>query len=229
MFRAPPFRELLHARFEALVDVVPPLTFGWLSLWYLLTAAGQLHAILSGAPFTPMLGALLSTVSIAAYTILLTWLMIVRYRPIAKARGWRPRFAAMAGTFLPLALVLLPAHRHLPLVIDLVSCSLAIAGTLCAVTILRHLDRSFSIMPEARRLVTGGAYAYLRHPLYLTEAVVTLAALIQFWSLVAVLIVALQFSCQFWRMDCEERVLRQAFPEYEGYSRKTSRLIPGLY
>jgi len=34
---------------------------------------------------------------------------------------------------------------------------------------------------------------------------------------------------QFARMIYEERVLRETFPEYAAYARRTARLIPGIY
>lgn len=229
MRAAPRWREIGHRYYDALLLVVPPLTFGWLSLWYVFIAILRLRRILEGAASPLLVASLLGTVSIAAYTILLTWLMIIRHRPVAKSHGWQPRFAALAGTFLPLALVLLPHRPHLSIWFNFASSVLVAAGGLGMIGILRQLNRSFSIMPEARRLVTRGVYARLRHPLYLAEAVATLGALIQFWSLAALTIVLLQIACQLWRMDCEERVLRRIFPEYDAYSRVTPRLIPGLY
>jgi protein-S-isoprenylcysteine O-methyltransferase Ste14 len=34
---------------------------------------------------------------------------------------------------------------------------------------------------------------------------------------------------QFLRLHYEEGVLREAFPEYAEYARRTARLVPGLY
>jgi len=47
--------------------------------------------------------------------------------------------------------------------------SLLAGHLLCAVALMQ-LGRSLSILPEARRLVTEGLYARVRHPLYLGEA-----------------------------------------------------------
>ena len=99
---------------------------------------------------------------------------------------------------------------------------------LCAVTLMQ-LGRSLSIMPEARRLVTEGLYARIRHPLYLGEAIATLGVLLLYRIPEAFALVALQFGVQLWRMYEEEKVLAAAFPEYAEYRRRTARLIPGIY
>ena len=44
------------------------------------------------------------------------------------------------------------------------------------------LARSLSIMPEARKLVTTGLYARIRHPLYLAEDIALLGIALQFRS-----------------------------------------------
>jgi protein-S-isoprenylcysteine O-methyltransferase Ste14 len=107
--------------------------------------------------------------------------------------------------------------------------ALLVAGHfLCAVT-LAQLGRSFSVMPEARTLVTAGLYSRIRHPLYMAEAVATLGVFLQYRSLGAALLVAAQFAVQLWRMHEEEKVLEAQFPDYAGYRARTARLLPGVY
>ena len=84
-------------------------------------------------------------------------------------------------------------------------------------------------MPEARKLVTAGAYSIVRHPLYLAEFVGTIGAVIQFLSPWAIAIASTQFAFQLVRMHYEERVLASSFPEYDAYRHRTARLIPGIY
>jgi protein-S-isoprenylcysteine O-methyltransferase Ste14 len=69
----------------------------------------------------------------------------------------------------------------------------------------------------------------VRHPLYLAEAVATLGAMISFLSVWALLLVVVQMTLQLVRIHYEERVLRQTFPEYAGYAKRTARLIPEIY
>jgi hypothetical protein len=93
---------------------------------------------------------------------------------------------------------------------------------------LLRLGRSFSVMAEARQLVTAGVYRHVRHPLYLAEEIAAVGCAMQFFSLWAVLLLAAQIAFQLRRMANEERVLTQSFPEYARYRQNTARLIPGL-
>ena len=58
-------------------------------------------------------------------------------------------------------------------------------GSLGSILVLWRLGKSFSIMPEARKLVTGGPYACARHPLYTVEIITIIGTALQFhapWS-----------------------------------------------
>ena len=94
---------------------------------------------------------------------------------------------------------------------------------------LLRLGRSFSVMAEARYLVTSGPYRFVRHPLYLAEELAVVGVFIQFASVWTALLLALQISFQLRRMHNEEAVLAATFPEYTAYQARTSRLIPGIY
>ncbi len=171
----------------------------------------------------------LSRLAIASFMLLVSWLVLIRLRPVAKSSGLAPRIAAVIGTFLQLALVLLPRHVDTSITVKLISSALILGGNALALYVLAWLGRSFSIMPEARRLVTAGPYGIVRHPLYLAEFIASMGVLMQFFSPYAALISGTQAGFQILRMHFEERVLRTAFPDYAAYSRRTWRVIPGLY
>jgi protein-S-isoprenylcysteine O-methyltransferase Ste14 len=85
-----------------------------------------------------------------------------------------------------------------------------------------QLGSSFSLRAEARRLVTTGFYARVRHPVYLFGTAAALGSFLAlqvwplFWAMVALGGVTLL------RIRKEDRVLRQAFGnEYEEYRRRT--------
>jgi protein-S-isoprenylcysteine O-methyltransferase Ste14 len=161
--------------------------------------------------------------------ILLVLLFVLLRDPAkGKAKGILPRITAIAGTYLGVAIVWLPA-QPMGLMLSLVSLSLILAGIGFAGFALLHLGRSFSLMAEARRLVTDGPYALIRHPLYLGEAISLLGLTLQYRSPLAFAVMALQFAFQFQRMRNEEHVLAELFPEYEAYRTRTARLIPRLY
>ena len=145
-----------------------------------------------------------------------------------KSKGLMPRVTAIMGTFLSVLIVWLPPHP-MGTALSLISLFLMLGGTGFSIFSLLHLGRSFSMMPEARHLVTDGPYAKIRHPLYVGEFVATLGLMVQFLSPTAALIMVLVFFLQLQRMKNEELVLSTMFPEYRDYSVGTARLVPGLY
>jgi protein-S-isoprenylcysteine O-methyltransferase Ste14 len=80
-------------------------------------------------------------------------------------------------------------------------------------------------------LVTVGPYRWIRHPGYAGSIGVWVGASLAFHNWLAALVVAgLMFLAYAWRIDAEERVLRDAFGEaFEVYASRTARLIPRLY
>ena len=166
--------------------------------------------------------------SIILFTSLIAVLFLLRLEPLSKAKGLLPRMTAIAGSFLVLAVPFLP-RTALSLKVSVMATTLALLGNVLSVYVLARLGRSFSIMAEARKLVTSGPYAVVRHPLYLTEEVAFLGAMIHFFSLYAVLIFIVHLAIQIQRMKNEEAVLRAAYPEYVDYQATTARLIPHLF
>jgi protein-S-isoprenylcysteine O-methyltransferase Ste14 len=166
--------------------------------------------------------------AVIAFFVTLAGTVVVRGRPTGKARGLEPRVSALIGTFLIAVVVLFP-RRELSFTAGVVSTLLLLGGNAIAVYVLSHLGRSFSIMPEARGLVTSGLYRYVRHPLYFAEVVASIGTVMQFLSVWTVLILAVQIAFQLRRMRNEEVVLMEIFPEYAAYKTHTARLIPGVY
>jgi protein-S-isoprenylcysteine O-methyltransferase Ste14 len=154
--------------------------------------------------------------------------VVLRGRPLDRAQGIEPRLSALLGTLLITAVAFLP-RRDLAPEFGMVSTALILGGNAFAIAVLLRLGRSFSVMAEARGLVTGGIYRHIRHPLYLAEEVAAIGCAMQFFSLWAVLLIAVQFGFQLRRMANEERVLERRFPEYAHYRQTTARLIPGIY
>jgi protein-S-isoprenylcysteine O-methyltransferase Ste14 len=166
--------------------------------------------------------------STIAFLLLLAAAVVSRARPTGKARGLEPRISAFIGTFLSYAIPLCP-RRELSVAAELTSTVLILGGSAAAVFTLSQLGRSFSLMAEARRLVTSGPYRFVRHPLYLAEQLAVIGMSLQFFSLEAALLLTAQIAFQLRRMHNEEAVLAETFPEYAVYRNQTARLIPGLY
>jgi protein-S-isoprenylcysteine O-methyltransferase Ste14 len=166
--------------------------------------------------------------SVIAYLAILAATVIVRMRPMAKARGAEPRISALIGTFLITVVVLFP-RRELSLTAGCVSTLLVLVGNALTVFVLMRLRGSFSIMAEARQLVTSGAYRFVRHPLYLAEEIATIGSVMQFLSIWTTMLLVAQIAFQLRRMRNEETLLTEVFPDYATYREKTARIIPGIY
>lgn len=166
--------------------------------------------------------------SVIAYLVILAATVVMRRAPIGQSRGAEPRICAVMGTFLITAIILFP-RRELSLPAGLASTLLVLVGEGFAGFALVRLRRSFSIMPEARELVTTGPYRFVRHPLYLAEELAAIGCVIQFLSVWTTLLLMLQILFQLRRIGHEEAILNEVFPEYAGYSEKTARVIPGIY
>lgn len=164
----------------------------------------------------------------AVFYVLVCWFTLVRCPAVKRADGWAPRGAALLGTFAVLGFGLLPP-APVSAAWHLVAALLFLTGTILAVVVLMRLGRSLTIMPEARRLVTGGPYRFVRHPLYLVEELAAIAGFIEAFSLAAALLFAAQLALQLCRIANEEAVLEAAFPDYARYKATTARLLPGLW
>ena len=155
-------------------------------------------------------------------------LIVMRYRRIAATSGFYSRLVAFLGSFLFLLLVPFLSRQELSPTLDFLSILLMLSGSILATVVLLYLGRSFSILPEARRLVVTGPYHFVRHPLYATEMICMLGLVIQFTLWPAVTVFLIQLVIQLERMRIEEQLLSKTFPEYEIYASNTARLIPGL-
>jgi protein-S-isoprenylcysteine O-methyltransferase Ste14 len=112
--------------------------------------------------------------------------------------------------------------------------ALAGFGLIVRASAMRTLGASYTRTLRTdvgQALVTEGPYRWVRHPGYAGSIAVWVGASLAFHSWLAALLVAgLMLIAYGWRIDAEERVLRDAFGEaYRAYAGRTARLIPGLY
>lgn len=160
-------------------------------------------------------------------------LLVILYAVRLPQRGTDHRsyviFIAFSGTFAAISASFLPGgtrREGLVLVADV----LATAGLAYSVWGLAYLRRSFSIIPEARRLVTGGPYSLSRHPVYLGEVATAIGVNVATAGWLSALTVAYFIACELIRIRWEERVLEKAFPaEYPNYARSVPRYLPNPF
>lgn len=168
---------------------------------------------------------LLASLGFIALEILI---FLVRSTPVRFSESWSSRIVALIAANLGVAFLLLPRAQLSPAA-AVASSVLAISGSIMAIAVLAWLGRSFSILPQARRLITSGPYRLVRHPLYLAEAIGGIGVMMQFRQPWAAFVAIVLFALQFPRMRYEEEVLGKAFPGYREYSARTARLLPGIY
>ena len=169
---------------------------------------------------------LLSELASLAFLILVVSTTIIRLKPLRSAEGVEPRFTALAGTFATALIILIPPTVALSPALKIMALCLTAVGFLLSAYVLYWLGRSFSIMAEARRLVTAGPYRFVRHPLYVVEEIAIIGTLVLNLSLPAALLIAVQWAFQLRRMHHEELVLGKTFPEYADYAARTPKVLP---
>jgi protein-S-isoprenylcysteine O-methyltransferase Ste14 len=209
----------------------PAVLFGLLGRYNL----SLLHQEVASRPhsFAVLMTGPLERALYLAFVSIPVVIYVTRPRALTRAAGLPPRVAAFVGTTMLLAF---PAYFHdgpriftaPPLVHALAELTLVIC-TAFGVYALTYLRHNFSIIPEARDLVTCGPYRVVRHPVYFAEIGVALGLALQgdvhLWSaLILGPFVALQVVRSFY----EEQLLRSTFPEYDEYAQCVGRLVPGV-
>ena len=107
-----------------------------------------------------------------------------------------------------------------------------VAGGVIGVLGVVHLGRARTAFPRPlaeARLVTSGAYGWVRHPLYCSVLIASIGwGLIwsSVWAVVLTGVLAVFLDAKARR---EERWLRGEFPEYADYAKRVRRLLPGVY
>ena len=90
----------------------------------------------------------------------------------------------------------------------------------------------FSIKPDVQKdaiLITDGPYNYIRHPMYAGLLVFATGLLAIDNSPFRLVVFLILLANQIYKMEYEEQLLEQHFPEYIEYTQKTARLLPPFY
>lgn len=221
---------LQRVRRLLVANLLPAVFFGFFCGLKAMFVLRDLHqsSVLSGRPPPlPWVLSLGDQVLGLLYFGLIALLCATRLPRRGGRRDPRTVAASLFAAFAIMLVGVLPDRRPRPEVQALGDLLLAL-GMSYSLWALAYLRRSFSILPEARRLVTGGPYALSRHPLYLGETVAALGLLVSSAGVTAIVLAAAAFGVQLLRMRWEESVLGSEFSEYRSYARRVPRYLPFL-
>jgi protein-S-isoprenylcysteine O-methyltransferase Ste14 len=193
---------------QAAINILVVLLFG------LLVMSAYHHFATTGS--TRFLG-------ILAVNLLFFGLFIARRAATAETDSLPLWLLAVAGTACPL--LLRPSDGAGFLVIGSV---VQITGIVLIACGLSSLRRSFAVVPANRGIRDGGLYRIVRHPIYFSELVALLGAVLVNPSVVNWAIWVCECGLQYARARAEENFL-SSDPVYRAYrERVRHRLIPGL-
>jgi protein-S-isoprenylcysteine O-methyltransferase Ste14 len=83
--------------------------------------------------------------------------------------------------------------------------------------------------PTSGGLVTRGPYRFVRHPIYASVCLFAWACVLGHLSVIALGMAAVVTVGAAVRIVLEERLLRQQYPEYVEYARRTKRIVPYVF
>jgi protein-S-isoprenylcysteine O-methyltransferase Ste14 len=168
----------------------------------------------------------LPLITSALGTLILVATMIIRRPPKrVTPNPWYWLLAFVATYWQLLVLSFLQQGR--PIAPNWITNSIAILGLLTVIWARLSLGRNIGFVPAQRELVSSGAYAYMRHPVYTGGLLTSIAFLLRAYSQQNALLLGLGV---FWfipvKSMVEENFLR-ADPQYAEYMRKVRvRWIP---
>src|SRR2546428_3819511 len=170
---------------------------------------------------------LLNRLLTVAFFAFLVVIYGVRSKAIARDHNPVAIAAALVGSFVLYGLFLIPGQGRSTDIWVLAGSDMSLGcGISWALYSLSYLGRRFSIVPEARGLVTSGPYRLTRHPIYLGEIIAGFGLVLPTLFSLHAVVFAIFLAAQLVRTYFEEGVLRSTYPQYEAYARQTHRLIP---
>ncbi|MBR0793483.1 isoprenylcysteine carboxylmethyltransferase family protein [Bradyrhizobium manausense] len=193
-------------------------------MWFMLLAL--VYAIKVGS-FSDSWSIVLSSFCLASFYVLLGLLVMTRPPAKAHADGLLPRVAAFVGTYLPWTIgFFAETDKALP---NIASTACLLIGMAMMLFTIRHLGRSFSLVPQARTVVQSGPYRWIKHPLYLAEEIAIFGVVLKVLSPLTLALFVLHLGVQVCRIYYEEDLLRRNCSEYASYEASRWRLIPYVW
>jgi protein-S-isoprenylcysteine O-methyltransferase Ste14 len=212
--------------------------FGWLEKYF---SPHTLHLIIRAGVAVILMAFLIHRISsYSRYWFKPLWMVetlifavflvsyIIRKDPVERSRGVREIIIPVIGGVLPFALLYSPPH---PLILSSMTYVYAVfiwmtVGTCLTLWGLWTLRRSFSVTVEARELVTGGPYRFVRHPVYMGEMLTACAVAALRFSWINAILLLFFIVIQLYRSRMEEDKLARVFPPYTEFAAKACWFWP---
>jgi len=153
----------------------------------------------------------------------------------SRRKDWR----IVITQFLLSGLILVSAYyenvimqRETPFPVYILSIVLIFVGIIGLLVTAFTFKQKITVFPNPREnaiLVYSGIYSIIRHPMYLFVTVLMVGYCLflnAYNSLILCLFLLLFFD---YKITKEEMYLRQRFPEYSDYQKRTKKLIPYIY
>ncbi len=166
---------------------------------------------------------------VSGYFAVLVFIYLTRGAPSLTTKSLPAKLIALAATFMPFTFPMLNASAPSGAIVLMVSSLMLLFGMTFTLVALGTLGRSFSLIPQTRKLVTAGPYRLVRHPVYVGEILGALGLVMWAATIPKTLVFLLLVGCEVYRALQEERLLVISFPEYAEYALKTARFIPWLF
>ncbi len=160
-----------------------------------------------------------------------------RTKAVQIARGFMETAFPVIVAGLPILISLMPyslprwipysSSRHMYFYMAITT--LTLCGGVINLIGLLTLRRAFTIMSEARELIVHGIFRYIRHPLYTGHFIMFFGSLLLRLQAITIVMYLLFCIGQVVRAKIEERKLKEAFPRYGIYRRRTGMFFPKLF
>lgn len=146
---------------------------------------------------------------------------------VNKVHAWA--FVAMQAVLLGLLVFLhadLGPEVHKFVFIGTVFEWLGVIGIVLSAITIRSSLTVVPLPKDQGKLGTNGLYKYVRHPIYTSVLLLSLGIALLSGSVIKYALIIGLYALFYYKSQYEERYLRQKYPDYSAYAKRTPRFFP---